>query len=289
MNFVSKIFIIWLLCYLSKTFCSTDNTPEFTSTTLGASSDKTTSFSESETYPIGTTHEIEGSSNTFGSSTTVSHRGSSNSMSTSGTSTGSTSSQGTTYSSTRNRFETIVTDRDTTWPQSPSTPEMDRDTTTSTESEEILIPEQHPETEQPYIPLPPPQPPTLSHPAGHPKNKIKRVNTEAKERIAMIIGIVAGALIAVVLVILLVLWFKSGDRTYKTEHDKSGAYGQGPNAALLGNARNSDAHHHHHGTNGSTMPLNGSVRNGMDKGNGAGAVVPKAKKRDSKDIKEWYV
>lgn len=230
---------------------------------------------------------MEGSSNTFVSSTTVSHRGSSNSMSTTGTNTGSTSSLGTTYSTTRNRFETIVTDRDTTWPQSPSTPEMDHDTTTSTESEEILIPEQHPETEPPYIPLPPPQPPTISHPVGHPKNKIKRVNTEANDRLAMIIVIVAGALIfIVVLVIILVLWFKSN---FKTEHDKSGGYGQGPNAALLGNARNSDAHHHHHGTNGSTMPLNGSVRNGMDKGNGAGAVVPKAKKRDSKDIKEWYV
>lgn len=135
----------------------------------------------------------------------------------------------------------------------------------------------------------------------------------------MIIGIVAGALIAVILVILLLLWLKStGDRTYKNEHDKSGAYGgQGPNAALLGSntgTNSSQMHHHHHHqqTNGATVPLNGSLRNGngstnggamADKGaqmninvgigaNGMGAgslQLQKPKKRDSKDIKEWYV
>jgi leucine-rich repeat transmembrane neuronal protein 1/2 len=172
-----------------------------------------------------------------------------------------------------------------------------------------------------------------------PKNKHGRINTEAEERTAMIIGIVAGALIAVILVILLVLWIKSnGDRSYKMEHDLK--YGHGANAALLGhNAGHSNnqqqqqqhqagasAHHggsHHNGNNGqqqqnqqfgngynngggqnydahgngghqgSSMGPNGSLRqhgsqhsdrNGMS----AGPVQPKAK-RNSKDIKEWYV
>lgn len=113
----------------------------------------------------------------------------------------------------------------------------------------------------------------------------------------MIIGIVAGALIAVILVILLLLWLKSnGDRTYKSEHDKVGGYGQGPNAALLGSntGTNSSHHHHHHHqqTNGATVPLNGSLRNGNgDKSQNVsgGLQLQKPKKRDSKDIKEWYV
>lgn len=133
----------------------------------------------------------------------------------------------------------------------------------------------------------------------------------------MIIGIVAGALIAVILVILLLLWLKStGDRTYKSDHDKSLGYGQGPNAALLGSnpGTNSSQHHHHQQTNGATVPLNGSIRNGSsDKGqlmsrggsigagggggggaagiggNGIGLQLQKPKKHDSKDIKEWYV
>jgi neurexin len=173
----------------------------------------------------------------------------------------------------------------------------------------------------------------------------------------MIIGIVAGALIAVILVILLVLWIKSnGDRSYKMEHDLK--YGHGANAALLGhNAGNSGHHsnvHHagsggsgnngaHHGNNNNnsgghhmnqhhnqhynnqpyqqgngynqssgydahdggaaghhspSMGLNGSLRHQQGGGgsgshydrNGmsAGLVQPKAK-RNSKDIKEWYV
>lgn len=123
------------------------------------------------------------------------------------------------------------------------------------------------------------------------------MSTEAEERTAMIIGIVAGALIAVILVILLLLWLKSnGDRTYKNDHDKVGGYGQGPNAALLGSntGTNSSHHHHHHQqTNGATVPLNGSLRNGNgDKSQmnvSGGLQLQKPKKRDSKDIKEWYV
>jgi neurexin len=65
----------------------------------------------------------------------------------------------------------------------------------------------------------------------------------------MIIGIVAGALIAVILVILLVLWIKSnGDRSYKMEHDLK--YGHGANAALLGkNNNNSDDKNYNNNNN----------------------------------------
>jgi leucine-rich repeat transmembrane neuronal protein 1/2 len=139
----------------------------------------------------------------------------------------------------------------------------------------------------------------------------------------MIIGIVAGALIAVILVILLVLWIKSnGDRSYKTEHDIK--YGHGPNAALLGNSgTNSSQRGHHpsapldngqqgngyHGNNSynnsynqgssqqynnnngaSNMQLNGSLRqNGSERNGSMSAGLVQKPKRNSKDIKEWYV
>lgn len=164
------------------------------------------------------------------------------------------------------------------------------------------------------------------------KNRNARINTEAEERTAMIIGIVAGALIAVILVILLVLWIKSnGDRSYKMEHDLK--YGQGANAALLGGqsaGQSSNPHHgsishggaaSHHG-NGSqgqqqyrngyqsgacggggngydgahreSMGMNGSLSRQHDNqfnnsSMGAGLVQPSKSKRNSKDVKEWYV
>ncbi|EDV94653.1 neurexin-1 isoform X3 [Drosophila grimshawi] len=159
-----------------------------------------------------------------------------------------------------------------------------------------------------------------------PKSKGGRINSIEEERTAMIIGIVAGILIAVILVILLVLWLKSnGDRGYKTESEKAAAYGShNPNAALLGNTSTNGSYHQqrqhhqaaggvnqgqlhgqlqqqqHHGQNGH----NGGGGGGggmMSSGSGslgygsdgrpqmAGLVQPKAKKRDSKDVKEWYV
>lgn len=218
--------------------------------------------------------------------------------------------------------------------------------------------EPEPETEPPVIkPQPPPrrndryERPYDGDYGGRgekPQKPMKpRINSEAEERTAMIIGIVAGALIAVILVILLVLWIKSnGDRSYKMEHDLK--YGHGANAALLGhnaggggqhsnvrhvgsagsgngaghhgsNSGHQNGSHHmnqHHnqqyqqgngynqnsnydiqegGQNSPSMGLNGSLRqqqqgsshydrNGMS----AGLVQPKAK-RNSKDIKEWYV
>ncbi|XP_068155026.1 neurexin 1 isoform X6 [Drosophila tropicalis] len=154
-----------------------------------------------------------------------------------------------------------------------------------------------------------------------------RINSIEEERTAMIIGIVAGILIAVILVILLVLWLKSnGDRGYKTESEKAAAYGShNPNAALLGNTSTNGSyhqqrqhhhqqqqqqqHHHqggqqsHHGQQQMHSNGNGGGGGGgmMSSGSGslgygsdgrpqmAGLVQPKAKKRDSKDVKEWYV
>lgn len=130
--------------------------------------------------------------------------------------------------------------------------------------------------------LPPivrPQPPILEPPNPFyptlkpPRRKPERVSSETSEIVALIIGIIAAALIAVILIILVILKFKSrGERSYKVDDGKG--YQQGPNAALLGNTS----------TNGQTQyQLNGALRNG-DKGQ-----LQKTKKRDSKDIKEWYV
>lgn len=107
------------------------------------------------------------------------------------------------------------------------------------------------------------------------RNGTDRINSETSEIVALVIGVIAAILIAVILVILAILKFKSrGDRSYKVDDGK--CYPQGPNAALLGNTSS---------TNGQTQyQVNGALRNG-DK---MGAQIQK-KKRDSKDIKEWYV
>lgn len=142
------------------------------------------------------------------------------------------------------------------------------------------------EPEPPFYPQPPP---TSYNPTGARGKNRTRISSEAEERTAMIIGIVAGALIAVVLVILLLIWLKSnGDRNYKADPDMRASYGQGANAALLGNS--SCTNGSRHPINGSNVPLNGSLRlNGNDKAQVPGLVPQKPKKRDSKDIKEWYV
>lgn len=330
----------------------------------------------------GTTALQESShTHSFGSSTTVALSPSSSSTSTTaGTSSSSSSTAGiTTTTTTRGTTVYIPPQTDTTIPYviketippEPSTPEHEHEHEHETDNENYIpgshpddyydpgnhLPEPpmpEPETEPPpvYRTQPPfviPNPgiyntnPTVSRP--QPKNKHNnRVSSDAEERTAMIIGIVAGALIAVILVILLVLWIKSnGDRSYKMEHDLK--YGHGANAALLGhNAGHSNNQQHipphgasslhggHHNNNNnnngqqhqqygngsysqgggggsggqgydahgngghhssSMGGINGSLRqhgshssdrNGMS----AGPVQPKAK-RNSKDIKEWYV
>lgn len=102
----------------------------------------------------------------------------------------------------------------------------------------------------------------------------ERITTKTSDTVALIIGIIAGALIAVILIILVILKFKPrNDGAFKVE-DKS--YQQGPNAALLGNAGTTNGHQ-------TQYQINGALRNG-DK-----SQMQKSKKRDSKDIKEWYV
>ncbi|XP_076267809.1 neurexin 1-like isoform X2 [Rhynchophorus ferrugineus] len=105
----------------------------------------------------------------------------------------------------------------------------------------------------------------------------QRINSETSEIVALIIGIIAGALIAVILVILIILKFKSrNDRSFKIDDSKE--YPHGPGAALLGNTASSTSSQ-------AQYQLNGALRNG-DK---AQMQQKQQKKRDSKDIKEWYV
>lgn len=148
-------------------------------------------------------------------------------------------------------------------------------TTPTTISEEVVTEEII--TDPPYRPPPPSH---VDYPSvGYnptqkvPKKRDERVASETSEIIALVIGIIAGALIAVILVILVILKFTSrGDRSYKVDDGKG--FQQGPSAALLGTSS----------TNGQTQyQINGALRNG-DKGQ-----LQKSKKRDSKDIKEWYV
>ncbi|XP_015037350.2 neurexin-1 isoform X3 [Drosophila pseudoobscura] len=270
---------------------------------------------------------------------------------------GSTSStQRATSSSTSSSPSTTITTTTTTTTQATPPPEI-RSTVTERETtpfdiyvagggmggsgrndhDRMQLPDEH----HPLPPLPPPLPPQDPPPYGpyggntyntnvnnyRPKAKGGRINSIEEERTAMIIGIVAGILIAVVLVILLVLWLKSnGDRGYKTESEKAAAYGShNPNAALLGNTSTNGSYHqqrqHHQGAAGGQQQLHGQqqIHNGhngngngggggggggggmMSSGSGslgygsdgrpqmAGLVQPKAKKRDSKDVKEWYV
>lgn len=173
----------------------------------------------------------------------------------------------------------------------------------------------------PYYPLPQPPPP-YSNNNYRPKGKGGRINSIEEERTAMIIGIVAGILIAVILVILLVLWLKSnGDRNYKTSGEKT-IYGtHNPNASLLGNTSTNGSYHqqrqqsnnHHNQTqdtrsrshSGIAMRNNGNTdmcnrtapmrvervyHDSTDHSEGEDRPgLVKTKKRDSKDVKEWYV
>nr|XP_022912901.1 neurexin-1-like isoform X2 [Onthophagus taurus] len=112
-------------------------------------------------------------------------------------------------------------------------------------------------------------------PNTRPTKKPERIHSEMSEIVALIIGIIAGALIAVILIILVILKFKSrSDRSYKVDDGKG--YQQGPNASLLGATSSTTVQ--------TQYQVNGALRNGAEK-NGQ----MQKKKRESKDIKEWYV
>ncbi|XP_049286072.1 neurexin-1 [Anopheles funestus] len=313
------------------TYSSSSHTTSEMDTTSGMSSGGTTGSYGSSSGSYGSPVDSYGttvSMGTTGSGTTAGTTTSGRVITTStGTTVGLSTYGSTTQQQQHTPSETTVSYRDrdrdhireTTYPQTPTTTEEEivdvhQPTDDEDDGEEhrttvhqtpngrrpppVKVAEPpNPEPEQPYQPHPQPYPPTRL-----PKHKGGRINSEAEERTAMIIGIVAGALIAVILVILLVLWIKSnGDRSYKTEHDKSGLYGQGPSAALLGgshgNSGTHNAHHYnqqaqqgshhqpqhhhqpsapphyngHHSNGGSTLPLNGSLRH-HGPGNGAMGV-----------------
>lgn len=117
-------------------------------------------------------------------------------------------------------------------------------------------------TPETYPPIPTP-PKTKEIP------KVPSIHSDAAKSAALVIAIIAGALIAIVLIILLILKFKNRPETsYKVDETKN--FCQDPNAALLGAAAGSGQQY-----NGSTKAGAGSSKNG--------------KKRELKDIKEWYV
>ncbi|XP_056637002.1 neurexin-1 isoform X2 [Diorhabda sublineata] len=167
------------------------------------------------------------------------------------------------------KYETTVSTTTTT--TEPRTYPTTTTTTTTTSTTERQIP--------PHVIIPSQMENPFNNHKPVPSKKPQRVNSETSEIVALIIGIIAGALIAVILIILVILKFKSrSDRSYKVEESKG--YQQGPNAALLGNTSSSNGHHQ------AQYQINGAVRNG-DRTTPSAPI--KTKKRDSKDIKEWYV
>jgi len=130
-----------------------------------------------------------------------------------------------------------------------------------------------------------------------------RISSESAENTALIIGIVAGALIAVILVVLLVLKLKKGSTpSYKV--DERGAAGSGKmmgggkgappshsnsNAALLNTSNTGGANLM--GSTGGMMGRTGTAP--LSSINPALAGLEKKtspqSKKTGKDIKEWYV
>ncbi|XP_068083571.1 neurexin 1 [Anabrus simplex] len=130
-------------------------------------------------------------------------------------------------------------------------------------------------TDQPPPPPPPPPVQTVRPPRRN--NTRVRISSEAAENTALVIGIIAGAMIAIILLILIILKFKNrSEGSYKVDESKNYQQTQGPNAALLGAAAGNGQPH--------PQQMNGNLKNGADK-----FANKSTKKRDIKDIKEWYV
>lgn len=175
------------------------------------------------------------------------------------------------------------TDHQTTKSELPTTVIVEEPTTTTTTTERYTDP---PRYNQKFTP-PTSYDDRLNkiYPTDQKKRRPERVSSETSEVVALIIGIIAGALIAVILIILAILKFKGrSDRSFKVD-DSKGSYQQGPSAALLANSGSTNGHQ-------AQYQLNGALRNG-DKLNNfqqqQQMQQQKSKKRDSKDIKEWYV
>lgn len=119
-----------------------------------------------------------------------------------------------------------------------------------------------------YVPPAPPPPPYIPYPNNN--DKRNPIHSDSATNTALVIGIIAGTMIAIILIILIVLKLKNRSGVvYKVDERK--VYGvsscQGQNAALLNQSPPTP------------QAINGQVKNG----NG------KTKKRETKDIKEWYV
>ncbi|XP_021923606.1 neurexin-3 isoform X3 [Zootermopsis nevadensis] len=123
------------------------------------------------------------------------------------------------------------------------------------------------------LPMPPAIIPLTPRPPRRKDQEL--ITSEAAEKTALIIGIIAGAMIAIILIILIILKFKSrSDSSYKVDESKNYQKSQGPNAALLG-----VGYRQQH-----PQQMNGNLKNDSEKcGNKS------VKKCDVKDVKEWYV
>ncbi|XP_046401405.1 neurexin-1 isoform X2 [Ischnura elegans] len=166
----------------------------------------------------------------------------------------------------------------------------------------------------PRPPPPPPAPPELypTWPTRGYNGMGNRISSEAAENTALIIGIIAGAMIAIILIILVILKFKNRtDGSYKVDDGKVYSTGYVATAATGGGGGGSPAVSTALGMPagapvnavgggaavGFGNQMNGNVRNGDKMGVGGaavgaaagGVVKPQAKRRELKDIKEWYV
>ncbi|XP_046998627.1 neurexin-1 isoform X1 [Schistocerca americana] len=163
------------------------------------------------------------------------------------------------------------------------------------------------------LPPPPPPPPPREPPIPSPRpppgrNKTRvRISSEAAENTALVIGIIAGAMIAIILLILIILKFKNrADGSYKVDESKNyraqpvqgggsgGVSGSGVamGTGLLGcngqpQLQQGLLHHPQQVQHPTLQHMNGSIKNGT----GLDKVAPgkPTKKQNVKDVKEWYV
>lgn len=128
------------------------------------------------------------------------------------------------------------------------------------------------------------------------RDRDNRITSEASENAALIIGVIAGSLIAIILIVLIILKVKSrGDGAYKV--DESLGYagpGHSPHAALLAGQQASPPPPPHGlglGLGQGMHPHNGNARQPQGLGVGGGVMQPGpvSQPRKKQGVKEWYV
>ncbi|XP_026680503.1 neurexin-2 [Diaphorina citri] len=129
---------------------------------------------------------------------------------------------------------------------------------------------------------PPHPPPPFTYPP-HVINK-NQINSETAEATAFVILVIAGTLIAIILVILLILKLKQNtDHIYTMDETKTSAVAHGHHQALLSNSMMPCSPPPlHSGYNNNNMNPNSSIYN-----SNTGDVRPM--KRQAGHVKEWYV